>query len=373
MASYRYDRCRDNNGLNLGPIEYPQDFGRRKLMKNIKNILSLVILLFLLSPEQLVFAKTSRPQSHPKKMMQRQTVQTKKNFQKQNISQQRRSQITARKAARIRARKRAAALRRASKLKRCSIALPQVNGQLPFGPGENLSYIIKLGDIYVGRASLHFDKASRYGNEWVYAIHGQAKTNSFFNKFSQVESRMTSLLSPDNVHPQAMYSRSISQRGERIEEARFIPEERRVEASLTWRERNWIGSSKGGQMIQDVLSVMYFARSRTFYENQDFCTELYYGKRLWVIRGTLQGQRSISTKAGSFNAWKLKAVAERDGRPHFKRRFSMWISADDDRLPLRLVAPSSYGEITVDIDGFTRGRRLKKEQSTLAKDSHERS
>lgn len=355
-------------------------------MKNTIIILSLAVLILLTAFEQASLAqKTASPSRAVKaqagRNLQARTPRTKTRFKGQTSGQSRR-QSSARKAARMRARQRAAkqraarqraaALRRAAKLERCSITLPQVTGRLPFGPGEKLSYVVKLGDIYVGRASLNFDKASRYGSDWIYAVHGQTKTNSFFNQLSQIESRMTSLISPDKLHPLAMYSRSVSQRGERVEEARFIPDERRVEASLTWKKRNWFGGTRSGQLMQDVLSVLYFARSREFHENQDFCTELYYGKRLWVIRGKLHGQRSISTQAGAFSAWKLEAVAEREGQPHFKRKFSMWISADDDRLPLRLLAPSRYGEILVDIDGFTRGHRLQKQQTTLAKDEHKR-
>lgn len=254
-------------------------------------------------------------------------------------------------------------------LQRCATPLPQLVGRLPFGPGERLGYIVKMGDVYVGRASLHFDQATPYGESWVYSVHGQAKTNSFFNKLSQVESRMTSLIDPNDVHPQAMYSRSISQRGERVEEARFDPQTHRVEASLSFAGRSWFGKAQSGQMMHDVLSVLYFARSRQMHSGQDFCSELYYGKRLWVIRGTLKKPQRLTTAAGPFSAWILTGIAEREGQPHYKRAFTMWLSDDDDRLPLRLESPSKYGDIVVEIDSFKRGRRLVRDTTKLAQES----
>ena len=104
--------------------------------------------------------------------------------------------------------------------------------------------------------------------------------------------------------------------------------------------------------------MVYFARSRQVELGGDYCIELYYGKRRWHITGKVLEKQSVSTPAGPYRAYKVSGVAVREGRPAYKRAFTVWISDDEDRLPVRLVSPGRLGEVELMIDHFKRGRRL---------------
>jgi len=245
-------------------------------------------------------------------------------------------------------------------LERCQKLLPQVPDRLPFGPGEELGYIVNLSGVYVGRISLEIGDRGSLGDAVIYPAHAHATTNSFFRKMSKVESRMTSYITPDGVVPLAMFSRSESDRAVRLEEASFDVAARAAEATLKVNSRHWTGKIGGGLPLQDVVSVVYFARSREVELGREYCTELYYGKRRWLVSGKVEAVQSVSTPAGPYRALKISGEAVREGPPAYSRRFTVWITDDEDRLPVRLTSPGRLGDIEVTVDHFKRGRRLVK-------------
>ncbi|MFH1808911.1 MAG: DUF3108 domain-containing protein [Pseudomonadota bacterium] len=253
-------------------------------------------------------------------------------------------------------------------LQRCEVLIPQLDARLPFGPGEELGFVISLSGVYVGRASLTLGERSSHGSHVVYPAYGQASTNSFFTKMSKMESQQTSLVTPDGVFPLLMQSHARAETLTRQEEVRFDPGQHRAMASLrmegtssSQQRRDWKGEAQGGQAVQDVVSIVYFARSRQVQPGASYCTEIYYGKRLWVVRGQVGEAESVSTPAGPYRAMPVRGEAVREGEPRYARQFTVWLTDDEDRLPVRLVSPTAYGEIEVRIDQFRRGRRLVRE------------
>lgn len=79
------------------------------------------------------------------------------------------------------------------------------------------------------------------------------------------------------------------------------------------------------------------------------------GKRLW--RNTLHfaGRESVTTAMGTFPALRIEGVARRltsqlDNDPKKKPRYyTLWISDDADRLPLRVTARTEYGDVKVEL------------------------
>ncbi|MBN2358625.1 MAG: DUF3108 domain-containing protein [Deltaproteobacteria bacterium] len=257
------------------------------------------------------------------------------------------------------------ARRNQGRLERCLCNPPQIADRLPFGPGEELGYVISIGGIYAGRVDLKIGASESLTDHLVYPATAHADTNSFFSKMSKVEGHQTSYFTPEGVIPLTMFARSHLGDVQRDESASFDIQRHTADATLVYPKREWRGTVEGGAPIQDVLSVVYFARSRELAEGQDYCVELYYGKRLWVVRGRVVGRELVSTPAGPYRALKITGEAARDGLPALVRPLTVWISQDDDRLPLQLTSPSAYGEIEVKIDQFRRGRRLVHDVSAL--------
>jgi hypothetical protein len=96
--------------------------------------------------------------------------------------------------------------------------------------------------------------------------------------------------------------------------------------------------------------------------------EVFRSRFLWHVDMTIRGRDKVVTEAGEFPArrfdgrtYKLLRDGSRD-LTSAQRHFSVWISDDADRVPLRTTARTDYGDIEmtlVDYDPGT-GERLRK-------------
>jgi len=76
--------------------------------------------------------------------------------------------------------------------------------------------------------------------------------------------------------------------------------------------------------------------------------------RVWRATLVVAGEEKVSTHLGSFSALRIDGVATRlskKGRPEPKktRRFSVWISADRLRLPVRAQSDTRFGTATLEL------------------------
>jgi len=248
--------------------------------------------------------------------------------------------------------------RNQGRIARCQDNPIQLSDRLPFGPGEELGYVISIGGVYAGRVDLKIGASETLADQLVYPANAHADTNSFFSKMTKVEGWQTTYFTPEGVTPLTFFARSMLGTVQRDESASFDVKKHTADATLIYPTSQWRGTIGGGAPIQDVLSVVYFARSRQLTEGQNYCVELYYAKRLWVVRGKVGGRELVSTAAGPYHALKITGEAVRDGLPALVRPLTVWVGVDEDRLPLQLTSPSAYGEVEVKIDQFRRGRRL---------------
>lgn len=83
------------------------------------------------------------------------------------------------------------------------------------------------------------------------------------------------------------------------------------------------------------------------------------GRRLYRIDLTYRGTETIRTALGDQPAVRMDGVGTRLHRslkPSSRkpRQFTVWFSDDDLRIPLRVEALTEYGDVRVDITGYTR-------------------
>jgi hypothetical protein len=79
------------------------------------------------------------------------------------------------------------------------------------------------------------------------------------------------------------------------------------------------------------------------------------GRRLWHNQITLAGTERITTALGRFSARRIDAVAWRLDthlrrmRNKKPRHYSIWVSDDERRLPIRIEAKTEYGAVKVEL------------------------
>jgi hypothetical protein len=89
--------------------------------------------------------------------------------------------------------------------------------------------------------------------------------------------------------------------------------------------------------------------------------EVLRSRFLWHVTMTVRDREMITTELGQFSALRLDGHTYKLGRDGAKfpdtdeRDFSIWISDDEDRVPLMNVARTDYGDIKMKIVEYTPG------------------
>jgi len=84
------------------------------------------------------------------------------------------------------------------------------------------------------------------------------------------------------------------------------------------------------------------------------------GRRIWRTDVTWTGRETIGTRLGNLTAVRLDGVSLRvtadlslDANVE-PRTFTVWLSDDADRVPLRVVAHTELGDVTIELTGYER-------------------
>lgn len=237
---------------------------------------------------------------------------------------------------------------------------------LPFGPGEVLTYDISLLGIRTGRAALRFSELGELDQVPVYALYADARTEGFFSVLGSLDGRMVSFLDPSAFTPVRMANRFfIARLGEHDvvarEDAAFAG--RAVRGRLSYRHGDGRRDThparlRGSSDLVDVLSVVYYMRTRALPEGARFCFELYHRRRLWRVEGAAGPLEVATSPYGARRARRIEgrlSLVGSDARP---RAVTTWISEDRDRLPLAVETPDLVGTLRVGLTHFTPGKRL---------------
>ena len=115
------------------------------------------------------------------------------------------------------------------------------------------------------------------------------------------------------------------------------------------------GVTKVPECIQDVLSTIYYARNINFnsYNVGDKIPfSMYLDNEVFNLYVKYLGKEKIKTKYGKFNAIKFKPLLIKGTIFEGGEKMTVWVSDDNNHIPLRIESPISVGSIKVDMMGY---------------------
>jgi hypothetical protein len=115
--------------------------------------------------------------------------------------------------------------------------------------------------------------------------------------------------------------------------------------------------------VHDAHSVLGVLRAWTPADGTRAYFYVVGGRRLWHNTIVFAGREAIRTSMGTFPAIRIDGVATRltrqlavDDRKK-PRSYSLWISDDANRVPLRMTASTEYGDVQAELVDYDRPER----------------
>mgnify|MGYP000934362195 FL=1 len=219
--------------------------------------------------------------------------------------------------------------------------------QYAFQPQEKISYNVyySLAGIYFNPGSATFSTSGeKWQNEEVFHVVADGSTNPKYDWIFKVRDRYESWFNTADLQP-VKFVRHINEGDyQKHEEVTF---NQSTNTAITKT-----GVYKVPEKVQDVISIMYYARNINYdaYKKDDkipfsmFLDDKVYNMYIHYI-----GKETIKTRYGKFNAIKLKPLLLKGNIFDGGEKMTIWVTDDANHIPVRIESPISVGSVKVDL------------------------
>jgi hypothetical protein len=234
-------------------------------------------------------------------------------------------------------------------------------GPLGLVPGEQMAFEVKVGGILAGEAVLAVGEPGDVGGTRAIAVRSRIASAGAAALIKHVVDEATTVVDLATARPMTMSTDVTYGEIAYHVDAEFNGSKVTVALQRRGHTRVLRSTSDFGTAIaHDAHTAM--AAIRTWRAEPGATRTLWVmgGRRLWRSDVTFTGPEAIGTAAGNTATLRLDGIAYRL-RPDRKvdpdkdpRHFTVWMSDDADRVPVRVTAETEFGIVTIDLVDYQR-------------------
>lgn len=222
-----------------------------------------------------------------------------------------------------------------------------------FDVGEWFKFRIHYGLINAGYATLEVQEAVK-NNKKVYHAIGKGYTTGMSRFFFKVDDTYESYFDKETGNPY-QFVRKIDEGGYKKNQEGFFNQATNkilVKDYKAYTEKTFSFADN----TQDILSTFYYLRNHPTIDKlkvgEAVAIDMFFDDETTKFRLKFIGNQDIETKFGIVPTMVFRPLVQ-SGRV-FKEQESVtvWISDDDNKLPIRIKADLAVGSIKADLDGF---------------------
>jgi hypothetical protein len=219
-----------------------------------------------------------------------------------------------------------------------------------FKGGEQITFHVYYSVIgtYLLAGTAYFTCVNeKYNGKDVYHIEGIGNSNTKYDFIFKVRDKYESWVDTAAFLP-LKFNRKVS-------EGKFKKNETVI---FKHSEKKAVSLNKTytiPKCVQDVMSATYYARNINFDklaigEKVNFSMTIDDG--IYNMYVKYMGKEKIRTRYGKFNAIKFKPLLIKGTIFEGGEKMTVWVSDDENHLPLRVESPISVGSVKVDMMGY---------------------
>lgn len=216
--------------------------------------------------------------------------------------------------------------------------------------GEEISYTVfyALAGAHVNAGSATFsNKIEKLNGRTVFHTVGVGGSNARYDWIYKVRDRYESYIDTLTMQPLKFF-RDVSEGATKKTEA--VNFNRTANTATTET-----GSYKVPPCVQDVLSTIYYARNIDFdkySKNDKIPFQMFLENEVHELYIRYLGKEEVKTKYGKFTSIKFKVLLIPGTIFTGGEDMTVWVSDDQNHIPLRIVSKILIGSIKVDMTGY---------------------
>jgi hypothetical protein len=222
-----------------------------------------------------------------------------------------------------------------------------------FGTGEYFKFRIHYGIVNAGYATLEIKDAT-ISNKKVHHAVGKGYTTGMSKFFFKVEDLYESYFDKETGSPYR-YIRKIDEGGyTKNQEGIFNQAENRVLVKDYKRksEKTIITTDN----VQDIISSFYYLRNHPTIDKlkpgEAITIDMFFDEEITKFKLKYIGRQDITTKFGTVSTMVFKPLVQTGRVFKEKESVTLWITDDDNKVPIRIKADLAVGSLKADLDEY---------------------
>lgn len=244
-----------------------------------------------------------------------------------------------------------------------SATFPQDTNEIPYYPGELMSYDLRMGLITLGEAEISFVSDSINCGSFIYA---SAKSVGVAKFIKDIEYTFNACMDPNTGLPKT--STRIIREGEYTNNnIVYYYHDLRPDSSIVYG--NKIDSLVVPKNIFDILTGFYHFRSNYLKPGAgNFGTvviKTFFIDAIWDLTIRYAGIETIETKYGKKECLKIMPVTQVGAFFNSTDDMTIWVTNDKQMIPVKIYVDLKVGSLTADLVKYKapkfKTRKIKKQ------------
>ncbi len=220
-------------------------------------------------------------------------------------------------------------------------------------PGESMRFEVRMAGVLAGEASFVTGEPGLVDGRRAIAMSSRVGTAGAFALVKDIRDDATSILDLDTLLPMSTTgSVRFGAKGAQTE-TRFADGKAVLRHTPMGQTTRTLTYDFRGEIVHDAHSAMAAMRVWPAELGSTRVLWVLGGRRIWRSEIKVAGREVIGTVLGNQAALRFEGVAGRalpdlsldNTRP--PRTFSVWVSDDADRVPLKIVAHTELGDVEI--------------------------
>ena len=221
----------------------------------------------------------------------------------------------------------------------------------PFRVGETLHYNVYWGILQVGSATLEVKEMTKIGGHPTYHIVGTTVSNSFLSKLYPVHSTVETFLDIDGLFSRKFIENRHEGRYRRERQTTFDYEKGQGTIQTSGKPNSRTFELKGH--VQEGFSSIYYLRTQPLEPGHQQTFVSLSSNHTCEVKIEAHEKKNITLgRLGTFPAIRMEPSANYESIFANKGAVSVWVSADERKVPLMMIAKIAFGHIKAVLCGI---------------------
>lgn len=221
-----------------------------------------------------------------------------------------------------------------------------------FSSNEFLKYRVHYGFLNAGFATLTVSE-TMYNGKPNYHVVGKGSSSGAVRIFYKVDNLYETYFDKEKIVPNK-FIRQITESNYSKNKVLIFDNDKGI-VTINDLKNNQVKQEKYDIQVQDMLSAFYYLRTKSaedFKIGEFLSVNVFMDDEIYPFKLKVNGREKIKTKFGRVNAIKLTPYVQKGRIFKKSESVTMWVSDDDNLIPLSIQAELVVGKLKIDLDSY---------------------